>query len=473
MKGVLLICRYFFTWQLMLCWLRALGLLFLIAVPTIDILNAFNEDIRISTFPFLNPGILGTFAYLFLLAVPFMATPQAFRDMISNSQLSLLPNFRLKAGLSLLLMTAILSLLPYFSLIVITGFNFNDVPSLISLNIFCIASIYTLIFQLTLPSRYFIYLVSYGLIFIVFILGIGGEYIVNYFKDPIHLILLSLSCIAGWIIALVILAKKKTFKPATLSNMDVHQEMFTNPDNAWLGGLNFKNITNAGLTLLTGLPDSLGDRIKRAFMICIVSPLSITLIIMAVSLGRDTDVDALPALPEFFLIFSFMTVSIGTYTFSTLAPRTRYLWLRCGGNRLWQWRNMESSMFSNLGIQFLMLMPACLVLLFLTDFSPLLLSQFILSFIAITALITYLGLAAKINNWPDLILFLLMVSSIVGIILFYFRLIAEAEFLLKSIIDICVFVSALFLRYIAKRGFLHIDWLVIKPIATRRNTIHS
>jgi len=66
-----------------------------------------------------------------------------------------------------------------------------------------------------------------------------------------------------------------------------------------------------------------------------------------------------------------------------------------------------------------------------------------------------------------------MVGSIVGIIIFYFRLIVEEEFLLKTLIDMSVILIAVFLRYLAKQGFLHIDWMVVKPEVTKRNTMYS
>jgi len=52
----------------------------------------------------------------------------------------------------------------------------------------------------------------------------------------------------------------------------------------------------------------------------------VTIFLMMIGFGRDSEVETLPSFPEFFLIFSFFTVSIGTYNFSNLAPRSRYLW---------------------------------------------------------------------------------------------------------------------------------------------------
>ncbi|MDC1436876.1 hypothetical protein N8303_06485 [Gammaproteobacteria bacterium] len=340
-----------------------------------------------------------------------------------------------------------------------------------SINIFCAASFYTLLFQLTLPSRYFIYIVSYGLILFVIFLGLLGETIISLLKEPYFASGLALLCITGWVVAISILAKKKTFKAADQSIFN--QEFLANPESTWLNNITFGKLNSSAGTLLTGLPDGLGDRLKRAFMVCILSPFIVTIFLMMIGFGRDSEVETLPSFPEFFLIFSFFTVSIGTYNFSNLAPRSRYLWLRCGGNRLWHWQHLESTMFSNLNLQLIMLLLSSLIIFVFTDFRLAILIQFIISLIAISSLITYMGLASRINNWPNPILFIFMVSSVVGIIIFYFRLIIEEEFQLKMLIDISVIFTAAFLRYLAKRGFLHIDWLVIKPELPKRNTMYS
>ncbi len=325
MKGVLLICRYFLSWQLMLRWFSAVGLFFLIVLPFIYLLYFFASGTFIFNFTVFSPFSVNLYAYLCLIAFPFLSSPLAFRNLIANSQLSLIPNFRIKAGLSLLLFTFALSMLPLISLIPTMNLPINPNQIILSsINIFCAASFYTLLFQLTLPSRYFIYIVSYGLILFVIFLGLLGETIISLLKEPYFASGLALLCITGWVVAISILAKKKTFKAADQSIFN--QEFLANPESTWLNNITFGKLNSSAGTLLTGLPDGLGDRLKRAFMVCILSPFIVTIFLMMIGFGRDSEVETLPSFPEFFLIFSFFTVSIGTYNFSNLAPRSRYLW---------------------------------------------------------------------------------------------------------------------------------------------------
>lgn len=471
MKGAWLIYRYFLSWQLMLRWFSAIGLFFLLVAPLIYLVYFLADGALIFNIPIFSPFNVTLYAYLCLIAFPFLSTPLAFRNLIANPQLSLIPNFRIKVGLSLFLITILLSLFPLISLMPTMSLPANFSQNIfIGVNIFCVASFYTLLFQLTLPSRYFIYIVSYGLILFIIFLGFLGETLINLLKEPYFVTSLASLSIVGWIIALYTLAKKKTFKPADQSIFN--QDFLTNPESTWLNKLNFGKPKSSAGTLLTGLPDGLGERIARAFMVCILSPLIVTIFLMMIGFGRGSEIETLPSFPEFFLIFSFFTVSIGTYSNSNLAARSRYLWLRCGGNRHWQWRHMEATMLSNLFIQFCFLLLSCLVILIFTDFSAILVAQFILSLIVVSSLIIYIGLASRINNWPDPLLFIFMVGAIVGIIIFYFRLIMEDEYQLKMLIDIFVILIAFFLRYLAKQGFLHIDWLVIKPEVLKRNTMY-
>ena len=471
MKGMLMILHYFFNWQFLVRWSSIAGLLLLIPAVGLTAISRINPDLSMllsgSSF---NPIEILPLSYVCLLIIPLISAPIAFRFLISNRQLALLPSFHLKAGVALLLLTLLSSFFFFFYNLFIEGIPSESSPLLhFSFNFFCLCSILIMFFQIALPSKHFVYLISFGLIFIVFLIYLFENFFFILVSTPHYIYLSTFICTLGWIIALKVLATKNSFKPA--STVSINQTVFSYGDMSWFSKLNFGTLHSAAGTLLCGSPDGFTNKIKSTLDITVFSPFISALFLLLIGFGEDWPIDNEPLFPIIFLSLSFVLCSLSVFSYGNLSARSRLLWLRHGGNRTWLWFHLERTLFSNLLLLFLLPLLVCMLIFLFSSFSPKFLFHYLFSLVSYTLFVSYFSLTAKIYNLPITLLTLIFIFVFCGLMTISFTTLIADETLPKLLIDFTLLLGSFCLRFISKNAFVKIDWAVIKPVNHRTTSI--
>lgn len=470
MKAVLYILFFYIDFQRIVSWMSRFGLIMLLlSIPTALVNTRLAHGALI-------------FAYIFILAFPYMFTPMVLRELISNRHLSLVPGFHVRAGIALLIYTVVLAIIPCLSGV----FGWDGVTPWRALVIFTLASAYNGFYGLILPSRYVLPLgavVPLGLLILTF------QYkpqISAVFNDPGFLITASVISIMGWIYALVVLSRKNYFRPIYTSTPLITGKPDGISPDAFAMDLGFFSrwqigpLKSAAGTLLLGYADGIPNRIKRSLLLMVVSPILWCLFMLIV--GSITHPPNPIGMPRIFLITSLMT-SIGVgWEFGELAARGRLLWLRHGSDRLRQWWFMEKLFLMTLGLNLIIAALICITFLLSTRLPGIQLMYYMGMIIGGGFFCTYLSLVCKIYNWS------FAATAITVIIALGFVVVVSLIILLAQEPSTVVLVSnpfvfgsilgglllfSIVLRAYARRGFTGIDWLVVKPIPVPRRRIQS
>ena len=189
MKGLFMILQYYFNWQFVTRWSGTTGFLLFILSVVLFFITQNNTDIPLlRNVSVLSPYVVLLLAYLCLLIIPLISSPIAFRALISNRQLGLIPGFRFKAGLALLMLTLLTSFFIFLFNSILNGFSTQRLPLLyFSLNLFCLCSVFIMAFQFALTSRYFVFQVSLGFMFVILLLYLFDRYLLALLNQPIYI----------------------------------------------------------------------------------------------------------------------------------------------------------------------------------------------------------------------------------------------------------------------------------------------
>ena len=448
MKGIAFVFLAFFLWQRPLRWLAGAGvLLTLLALPVF-----IYFDSRLSF-------ALAICGFSALLGLPYVMAPIAFRGLISNTRLSMLPNFHLSAGLALLLMTLLVSAyLPLAALL--TG---APASPLLLPQIFIGASINVVLMQVLVTSRHQIAIFSFLPFVVLVLLNRYGDVFLALLLDPVFVLLGLPLCVAGWTWGLFHLHHNNRFRPVYRTQ---NKEDWLYFDFGWSNRQGLGKVRTPAGTLLLGYPDGLVSRVIRILNFTLVSPLVCVLFIYMVGWENQEEnpVFSNPALT--FLLFCLFSSLLSTWNYQEMAARCRMLWLRLGGGRQVQWHFMENTILLHLVLLYCVTGLTALLVWVVSDLPFIYVLHFMALLITRSLFDVYYNLMVRVKNWP--VAFTGLIGILSGVAMFAviaFSFTRPDPFLILLVLEIAQLLLAAIFRFSAFGEFRQIDWrrIMLKP----------
>ena len=452
MRGMFFVFLAFFLWLRPLGWIATLGLALAVLALSVTRVD-----------PDLSFG-LALWGGLGLLLLPFLLAPVAFRGLVANLRLSLLPNFHLRAGLALLLLTLLVSAwLPLAGL-----YAGASLHPLLFPRLFIGASVYVGLMQVFLPSRHIVAIFTFLPFLIIIVLTWFGKALVPLLFEPAFVMAGLPLCAAGWAWGLRTLHRRNLFRPVYQTGSNDDWLYF---DFGWSNRHGLGKVRSPAGTLLLGYPDGIVSRLLRILNFTLVSPLvCIAFLYLIGPAEQREDNPVMADLPSAFLGFCLFSALLCTWNYGEMAARCRMLWLRLGSGRSEQWRVMEGTIWLNLALLY---SSAGLIALLLWLLFPMP-AEYPLHFIAFlvsrTLFDVYYNLFARVQNWPKAFSGLLgLLSGVVALLVIGFAAASNNASLLVAL-EALQFVLAAVFRRAALREFQCIDWrrVTLKPPARLR-----
>lgn len=448
MKQILALFLYYLGWHGFIRWLVRVGLV-LVAVAIVGAFFSTNFAFGAAIY-----------AYICIFALPLLMLPGPFRNLITNQRLGLVPGFRLRAGLALLLLTLLASgILQAITFILAV----DALPPWTAFYFFTAASGYTCYMQWAITSRHTALLMPLGAwfiaLFILYMKRLGWGVLEQ------HLELLVpgfLAALAGWSYALYVLATRDRFDNAFRFWQSGKEPL----RRIWaLHDRHPEASTPAG-TLLLGMPDGTRQCLLVTVWWIIYIPLFVASILHTFNLLGAGD-----ALPPF--LWTFLTTSAflgGCQTISSgeFAARTRLLWLRFGSDRVNQWRHLERILWHGLLVMYGLALATALGLAALGQLNAVLLVNYVFFIIAVSLYFLYFSLLCRIMDWPNPVKGLFIVLSLALLIFVTSRSFNFDSFTTLNGLEIIALLAAGLMRSLAHSRFLGIDWYRVQPINLRR-----
>lgn len=430
--------RHLLCWQRVLHWLVMMGLAALALSPLVALLidshTAFGVFI---------------YGYVAALALPLLAAPVAFRQLIGSRRLALVPHLPLQSGIAWLILTMLAAVGPALGGLLYWPGSIH--PQFVP-RMFIVASLYAALLQWALCSRYLVFLLSVGPFVLFFLLLRVGPLLVA----PSATWATAGLCLAGWIGALQILRTRSDFRPLTKVPLGSTDYLWGTMGWQLLSPGFIGRMRSASGTLLLGYPDGISGRLWFQFVNIILSPLLGVGLLYLVGFSNFQNP---PNLFFFYLLFSMISAIAHSLANGELAARSRLLWLRHGGPRNEQWRLVDHTLLGNMLLLALLLLPQTLIGHFvLTAMENFSLLDYLLGTLSCYLLGSYFSLAARIYQWSLVAQFLIIVVLGPGVAVSYNQDAVPLLLLFPAVTMV-----ALLFRSLARRRFLEVDWLQVKP----------
>lgn len=420
---------------------------------------------------FLDPARVKPWWYacfVFLFLTPNAAAPFQLRALLSKKQYYLVPGLRLALGIGLFLQVAVMALFIPVSTALLgmtaKGFSYIDM----GLFMFILAGVYNGIVQISFHSVRRTILIAWIPWGVFQLAWQFPEQTAVFLHTPWLLIPVILLCLAGWGHGLNIARKQVLFRGLGWNGANGNAPHQGEP---WFDHGKLATIRTVSGTLLRGAPDGHWATLMRsAFLVvfipslpAILSPLIVTLVTL---FNGETKYGYQPV-PYIYMVFCAALTGLPPAGMGELAARTRYLWLRWGSDRLSHWRHLEFNLLRSLAYTFaLVVLVSMVVLLPFADNT--LVFNFPLFTLSLALFNTYLGLFTKIYRWPGFLI------GVIGLVSFIFMVSSAGASLVTGNFDSVHFregillLLALFFRFAARRGFLEIDWMRVRPVVYKR-----
>lgn len=444
MKAYFHLLHYLCTWLRPVAWLMWLGAA-LLAGTLVAVLLQRND----AAFG------LAIYAFVFLLALPYVLAWHPFRTMLASRQLARLPHFRLRLGLVLLVYTLLLSLyLPLASSLFWPG----AVNLRWTVAIFLIASAFSFAMQWAVASPRAVLIFSLG----PFVLLYTGAKILPVllmaFTRDTSIAALALAAALCWALALRVMTSRAYFTPPRKAPLHVRDYAWDGRSD-WLGVLvgNYRGqVKSAAGTVLLGYPDSLASRFFMTLNLLLISPIlgGTALYLM----GLNPELASSPGrFAGMLLYFSLAAGVFSAFGNGEVAARTRLLWLRQGGDRGTQWRGLEQRFAGDFAIFASIVLPITGVASMLPSisFDPI---AYCLLALCGNLLGNYFSLAARLSRW----------SMFVQIVMAFTMLAGFTAGFLSAALPLPILVSlmpglAVLFRQQAWLRFMAVDWHLLRP----------
>jgi hypothetical protein len=454
MKGIGSILLYLLVPQRFLVFLGGLGLgLIVLALPVS--LASRNAALGLSIYGFVAS-----------IVIPFVLSPAILRSLLANIRLALVPGFKVSAGLALFILHLIAVLFVPLCFTLYVGAPV-DVPELMLT--FTLASLYSGVAQLMLPSRHLVILLSTLPLIAMYLVNRSGPVLREWLTQPYVAPVLFAAALVGWAYAFRRLARQNVFKPVYKAASN--DEWLYYGAN-WLNNQSLGRGTPAG-NLLQGYSDGVFSSLMRVIFSSLLTPLVSLVFLYVMGFGAEGsrergDTSLVDLYARFFLLLILFSVVLANQGYGEFAARCRFIWLRRGEDRQTQWRLLERLVFNNLGIAFLVCTFVALVVALVSDLSAALLLHFLAVTVSISLFSAYLRIFGRMRGWSALFqhVFVTLSSILLGAGLTVG--IAMNVWIFVAVVEIILLVLALLARRSARRDFSTIDWLQVKPKVSPR-----
>lgn len=455
MKACLSLLYYMLTWLRPLAWLQWIGIALL------------GASILAALLGYATPAFgLSIYAFVTLLALPYLLAWYPFRVMLGSRRLALLPAFRLQLWAALLLFTLLLALfLPLASMLFLPG----SVPPRAALMLFLAATLYCFTLQWIVVSPYSALLFGLGIPVAIFFLIKAAPLLFLVFVRDANLPPLLLAAVLGWGLALRLMLQRPGF--AAPHKTPWHPREYVWDGRSDLLGILFGNylgpVKSAEGTLLLGTPDGFSGRYFMTLNIVCLSPAMGALLVYLLNFDEPEN-NTSAALASVFLIFSLTTCLIGGFGGGENASRARLIWLRLGGDRKSCWRRLERRIYADAGLLALVVLPITGVALMFfdtTSFDPF---TYCLVALVGNVLCNYFGLAARLRQWTVLLQILVAGTATLALVIG-----SVLEILPRSAVIALMLGLTLLFRQYALQCFGGVDWQLVRPAAPRGSCVAS
>lgn len=453
MSTLLSLLLHYLFWQRIMRWTFAAGAVLVLAGV---IWSHWETDNRMYGLPVLLGSVL---MWLF----PLLVSSITFRQLISNTRLSLTPSLRRQAAWAWLLLTVLASL--WFGLAsTFTKYGLT-LPAFTSS--FAVISLFLLLSQYWLSSRWG------AALYWLFIVGASQIWqlpaIRDAIADPGISLLLTGVALSGWGLLFRWLRTARRIMPLPMIFAQINSTQ-DGPNACAPEGLlkfSFRGTRSAANTLLFGSYDNLSNRLLLQVFLYGAFPLLMTLLLIIPSLSKDkaatTSFSPL-ALLAMGLYGCFMAGFLGREWLA----RLRYLWLRLPGNRLALWQQLERLLWKDVGLSLSVAIGYAVAVGVLTDM-PI---PYGMAFVAISIstllfhlyVSQYLRVRQRGLAWHMLVMLLAMLILAGAAALAHLQ---ESLWPLAVVIMALLGISWL-LRARTRQHFVTVDWCQIRPMQIGR-----
>jgi hypothetical protein len=450
-----LLLLYFFTWRSVLTGSAVLGLvLFAFA------LNALAQS-PYSAYALALLAFVG-------LAVPYLSAAFALRKLISSRSLGITPHLPLRVGIVMLLLTLLTAAyVPFVAWLC----GIPTITFWLGLRIFVVASLYTALVQLLLPSRHAVFCLSlFPFAFLILVKQAEGI-VARLLTDDGLTLWLALLTIVIWLYVLSVLARNTAFKPAWSTAMTDYTV------NNWIQGTSdwrwFKLGTHAPAagTLLLAYPASVAVRLVNIGGWIMFWPLVSVLVIWNLDLaeglfsGQSAGIDM-------FLLYSLLCGCLSCWSYGEVGARARLLWLRTGSDRTSIWKKLERELWINFAL-LLGVAVTVAVIVAMIGYDNANLWHYPLIIIAFALFDGYRSLCARLYAWPSLVeaMVMLLATAILGVTIIFS--LGNTALSLLPALELGLLALAALFRFSARARFTNVDWQVLKLAVSKRAMVTS
>lgn len=459
MMRVLRIYRYFFGWQPTLGVTTVIGLVLLALGAAI-----YPEPIT------MLPIMLGL---ILSLLFPVVFSCVAYRQLITNPRLALVPKIRPAATAALFLMALTAGIASWALLSLGNKFE-TEMPAaaiaLISVLVFSLVSLYLLVTQWLLTKQYGLFL--YFLVPLL-LARLGTAEPLGGTLELIGIALIAALALAGW--SWLWLAANRPGLPkgswlAVNGTETVASSLRRDQARARLTISFGQNSFNPAGTLLRGTPDSWPQRLWMTSVMLLGLPLAVYCVMILFSLVTGFALNNIRIIgPDFLLLWSFISF-LGQSSIRSLEwpARLRLLWLRAPGDRQASWRTMENSLLADVTVCACLSGAIALILLAFTDTPAMHLLLYAGGCVGMSLVTSYSGFWARADRLPRILhtlsITILLIIAMSGVV------IAGNSTNPASALWLLVVAAllTLVLRFFARRSVLKLDWCAVRPLRLSR-----
>ena len=444
MKRVIRVLFYYFRWQPMLRRVMLIGAVTLAA----GLMHGALLPLR----------IVGA---VFVVGFAVMFGGLAYRLLITNRRMLLVPGIRIRATVALFGLALVATAVA----IVVGSGPWPDGapadPARIALLTFSCVSLFLVASQwlVTTPAG----IIGFAVVpFIVLRLSALSDPIVDERLTQAWLWLALAIC--GW--AWLLVTAHRNARPRRPADAFAAGTAFAGgqwrvPASTWLPQSGAA-ATAAG-TILRGAPDGWRNRIVPMLMAMLAAPVAMVIFVVAMESPRDGATRSFE-LGAFFLMLSFYGVCLFTSMFYAEWPaRLRLLWLRTGGDRSVLWCRLERTLSEELGLVAAVVGTAGLAALLLTDVSRTLVLLYVACSVVASFVSGYLGFWIRASGWHVIAHVLALVTILVACFIVVGHLGRREPSLAVFNLLPGLVLLGLMLRSLVRRKFMRLDWCAIRP----------
>jgi hypothetical protein len=263
------------------------------------------------------------------------------------------------------------------------------------------------------------------------------------------------------------LATRRNFKPVYLAaktDLDNWNTAFTA-----LFRIDGNPAANPTGTLLLATPASIPQRVVSISYVMVFTPLLSALLV------QFTDDDGAGPLmgTRIFLLGSMVLSIFFSWMDGDVIPRSRLIWLRTPGGREQVWTRLERELWIGHLLKAGIATTLAVATAVVSDIPGTVLLHFPLAIFSISLYESYLNLCARLYRWSSLPQAIAMILSVVAIVTaaIYGARFVDGNVLL--LLEASLVGIALLFRSVTQRGFIRVDWQLLRREALRNAQVFS